>query len=121
MERKMRSALYYPHTSVESVDLVKSALLLWDRLEFIVPWENFKAQYDNPLVERAMELIGAPRYPNDAEKREAHVHIEDLATRPLPPDFFLSTQGISEFDAYEIYPQKLLPETWALLRDARLT
>ena len=117
----MRSALYYPHTTVESVELVKSALLLWDRLEFIVPWTSFRAKYDDPLVERAMELIGRARYPSDAEKREAHEHIEDLVTRPLPPDFFLSTDRPSDFEAYEIYPQKLLPETWHLLRDFRMT
>ena len=58
----MRSALYYPHTAPNSEDIVKTALLLWDRLEFIVPWEHFRPHYKNRQIARAMELIGAPRY-----------------------------------------------------------
>ena len=89
----MRSALYYPHTTIESADLVKSALFLWDRLEFIVPWEEFRPSYDDPNLARAMELIGAPRYPSDAEKSEAHEHVADLVSRTLPPKFYVSSDG----------------------------
>ena len=73
------------------------------------------------LLLTGMELIGIARYPSDAEKREAHAHIEDLVTRPLPPNFFLDTKATGDFEAYEIYPQKLLPETWQLLQDFEMT
>lgn len=105
----MRSALYYPHTTVQSVDLVKSALLLWDRLEFISPWPTFRAQYNDPLVAQAMELIGLARYPDDTEKRT------------LPPDFFFSTPETEDIRRYDIYPQKLLQESWELLLDFQMT
>ena len=110
----MHSALYYPHASVNNLELVKSALLLWDRLEFIVPWQSYKGSYLDPLVERAIELIGEPHCPSESEKREAHSHIEDLVTRPLSSKYFLIEQHDGN-DEYAMYGRKLLPETWALL------
>jgi hypothetical protein len=50
LEGRMRSALYYPHTSVDDEGIAKTALLLWDRLEFIVPWRGFLPDYENPVV-----------------------------------------------------------------------
>jgi hypothetical protein len=79
----MRSALYYPHTAVASESIVKTALLLWDRLEFIVPWKGFQPHYSNREIARAMELIGVPHCPNNEEKRETHNLIEDLLSRRL--------------------------------------
>ena len=113
----MRAALYYPHTSVDNVDLVKTALLLWDQLEFIVPWEHFEAEYDDPLIERAMELIGVAHCPSRDEQEETHRHIEELIARPLPPSFYFSTQPHHNRpgDVYEIYPEKFLHETLRLL------
>jgi hypothetical protein len=49
----MRSALYFPHTRVSDVGLIKTALLLWDNLEYIVPWRDFRVQYSNRRVAEA--------------------------------------------------------------------
>jgi hypothetical protein len=118
----MRSALYYPHTSVENEDLVKTALLLWDQLEFIVPYAGFRVQYDDPLVERAMELIGAPHIPSEDEKKQTHDHIKELVNRRLPPQFYVSQRRLAHREQeFEMYPQKLFPETWELLVQARLS
>ena len=84
----MRSAVYYPLTTVDNEHLIKSALLMWDKLEFIVPWSGFRPNYSNPLIARAMELIGIARVPTEAEKREAHSHVEELVDRKLPPAFY---------------------------------
>src|SRR5579864_7804336 len=73
----MRSALYYPHTTVNCESIVKTALLLWDHLEFIVPFRSFEPHYENPTIARAMELIGLPHPPNQEEKQEAHTRIEE--------------------------------------------
>lgn len=116
---QMRSALYYPHTEIKSENLLKTALLLWDRLEFIVPWHNYKPTYADAKFSEAIELIGSNRYPSDSEKRQAHEIIEDFATRKLPEPFYYRTTSRSHED-YEVYPQKLAYETWQMLEQLQL-
>lgn len=116
----MRTALYYPHTKIQSEGLLKTALLLWDRLEFIVPSPNHKPHYTNKQVSEAIELIGVQRHPSEEEKRELHAQIEDFATRPLPPAFYYRPAH-PDYREYAVYPEKLLPETWDLLQQAQLT
>lgn len=116
----MFSALYYPHTelstrSVTGQRILKRALLMWDRLEFIVPDPGYKPHYSDPLVAEAIEVIGVNHYPNDEEKAEAHNRIEELVTRPNVPEIFLYTGS----DPYQVYPQKFLPDTWELLMNAK--
>src|ERR1041385_3205757 len=116
----MLSALYYPHTTLSTNDvtgirILKRALLMWDHLEFIVPFPKFKGHYSDPLVAEAIEVIGKNRCPNEEEKRDAHERIEELITRPQLPEVFLY-QGT---DPYEVYPQKFLPETWELLLESK--
>jgi len=64
-----------------------------------------------------MELIGKPRIPSLSEKNAAHSHIEELVQRDLPPQFYRNSRSTGE-PRYEVYPQKLLPQTWELLRDS---
>jgi hypothetical protein len=115
----MRSALYYPHTRIRNESLLKAALLLWDRLEFISPFSEYRPEYENRDFAEAIELIGRYRCPTEAEKREVHELIEDFATQPfLPPAFFYRPR---QPETYEIYPQKFLPQTWDMLRQLQLT
>jgi len=88
----MRSALYYPHTSIRNEQLVKTALLLWDRLEYIVPWSHFRARHGSAAIQRAMELIGTPHCPDQDEKRETHTRLKELVSPRLPPQFYLNRQ-----------------------------
>src|SRR5215208_2499549 len=106
----MRSALYYPHTEVRSSSLLKTSLLLWDNLQYIVPHPAYTPYYEDPLVKDAMELIGKPHYPTDQEKEEAHSQIKALVKRQLPASFYFSPSAGSA--DYEIWPQKLLGKTW---------
>lgn len=117
----MRSALYYPHTTVRNEHLIKTALLLWDRLEYIVPWPRFRPHYGNRDVERAMDLIGVPHTPDEDEKRETHARLEELVSRRLPPQFYFRQQRGYPHDHYEVHPQKFLPESWVLLEKANLS
>jgi hypothetical protein len=110
----MRSAIYYPHTSVDNEMLVKSALLLWDKLECIVPWQGFNHPYQGEMAQ-AMKLVGTERYPTDEEKKEAHNLLEDIFTRPLPEIFHYDVNKRGNYEDYEVYPQKLLDETWDML------
>jgi hypothetical protein len=119
-EVAMRSALYFPHTTVDNVNLVRTALLLWDKLEYIVPEHRFSSVHGSRLVQRAMEVIGKERVPNNAEKQEAHRLIEQMASSALPPEFYLTRRGRSH-GVYEMYPQKFLTETWQLLRKRGLS
>ena len=119
----MLSAVYYPHTTLHVEDIaaqrvLKRSMLLWDELQFIVPSPDFRGSYENPEVARAIELIGINHYPTDEEKRLAHEHIEELVTRPELPETFFARGRDSE--TYDIYPDKLLPETWDLIRESRL-
>jgi hypothetical protein len=41
----MRSVLCYPHTKIRSEKLLKTSLLLWDKVSFIGPWRQFEAKY----------------------------------------------------------------------------
>lgn len=109
----MRSGLYYPHANVGSESVVKSALLLWDSLEYIVPSPDFRPQFGERGIARAMELLGEPHCPSDDEKREAHSRLKDVVERKLPAQFYFdrSQHGRS----YEIYSEKLLRESWRML------
>jgi hypothetical protein len=116
----MRSAVYYPHTSVDNRMLVKSALLLWDKLECIVPYEPFDPEYEGEIAE-AMTLIGVQRYPTVEEKKEAHDHLEEIFTRSLPLEFYYDVKSRGDFNDYEIYPQKLLEQTWDMLERLKVS
>jgi hypothetical protein len=115
----MRSALYYPHTHIRSENLLKTSLLMWDQLEFIVPSVGYKPHYHNkPLFERALEIFGVPRCPSEQDKHNAHDFIEDLATAPsLPEPFFYRH---TDPEPFAIYPEKFMPETWQVLLDLKL-
>jgi hypothetical protein len=114
----MRSALYFPHTTIDDQSIVKTALLLWDKIEFITPCEEYRPYYANPVIERAMEIVGAARVPTELEKKEAHGHVEELLDRLLPPQFYVPKNPIQA--DYEIYPQKFLLKTWEMLSRSRM-
>jgi len=116
----MRSALYYPHTEIQNVELLKTALLLWDRIHFIVPDPDYRPEYNDRLVGEAIEIVGQPHFPSDDEKKQAHEQIEAFVAQPLPPPFYYRRQDrASQYD-YEIYPQKFYAETFKLLNAAQL-
>jgi hypothetical protein len=119
----MRSALYYPHTHIASIGLIKTALLLWDRLEYIVPSPSFHTHYPDRHVAEAMELIGRPHCPTRNEKQKAHRRLTDLVSGQLPAQFYLNgTRDRLDGDrqGYEIYPEKLIPESWEILQKAKM-
>lgn len=113
----MRSALYYPHTEIQSHFLLSTSLLLWDKVQFIVPYPGYTPGYDSKDMARAVELIGEQHYPTEQEKKRTHEFVEDFVTRQLP-DAFVYREA--NFGQYRIYPEKLLPETWNLLEEANL-
>jgi hypothetical protein len=116
---RMRSALYYPHTEIRSETLMKTSLMLWDRVHVIVPFDDYKPQYSSSELQTCFDMIGRCHCPSSEEKKRTHELVEDFATRPLPDSFsYVSTTSPNE--VYEVYPQKLLPETWDILQQANL-
>ncbi len=90
-------------------------MLMWDNLEFIVPYERFRPHYTDREIAEAVDLIGIMREPTREEKTKAHEAIEEFATRSLPSSFYYQAQGPGTWLRYGMYPQKLLPETWDML------
>jgi hypothetical protein len=115
----IRSAVYYPHTSVRDRGLVMTGLLLWDEVHYIVPTEQWNRSGSNdPDVDIALEVIGRKLVPSGEQKEIAHKQIMELVTSPeLPPDFFVAPP---DEDRYLVYPEKFLDETWDELSHAHL-
>jgi hypothetical protein len=42
----MRSAMYYPHITIQSENIIRTALLLWDQVHVIVPYSGFVPHYE---------------------------------------------------------------------------
>ena len=78
------SGLYYPHTTADDVSVLQTALLLWDELQFIVPYAGFKLRSENNdrLVDEAYDLIGKPHVPSETEKKQVHEQVIELLTAP---------------------------------------
>lgn len=114
----MRNALYYPHTDVGDVEIVKSALLMWDQLEHIIPFAEYRSHYPDAGIAKAMELIGKPHVPTTGEMAEAHDRVVEMIDSKVPPEFYMKERRPSGI--YEMYPQKLLPKTWEELRKASM-
>jgi len=116
----MRSAIHYPDTQIQSPLSMASALLLWDNLRVIVPWDGFHIGYDNHDMAQAWELIGKPLVPDDANKRQAHQRIEAMIAGGVPLQIQYR-EDLKPGQDYEIWPQKLHSETWDLLQRSRMT
>ena len=114
----MQNALYFPHIHVRTDRLMKSALLLWDQVEFITPWPNYEISYHDysynaegtKTLEHAHRLIQLEHVPTDDEKRAAHDRVLDLATTPDLPQWFLKSEA--DDAGFSIYFEKLLYQTW---------
>jgi hypothetical protein len=113
----MRSALYYPNTALDE-NLLKTSLLLWDEVHVIVPWPEFEPYYESRDARDAFSLVGRCRCPSDEEKSQVHELVEDFVTRPLPRAF---TYRSNSPEIHGVYAEKVLPDTWRVLREAGLT
>lgn len=116
----MRSAIHYPDTHLQSPQAMASALLLWDKLRVIVPFDGYRIEYNNSDMAAAWELIGKPLVPDDDNKRQAHKSIEAMLEASMPRQ--IQYRADLQLDReYEIWPQKLHHETWRLLHEHRMT
>ena len=112
----MLSALYFPHTEIADVALMKTSLLLWDEVIVIAPFPGYEPRYDrNDPIGRAFGTIGRCHPPTEDERTKAHDLIIDFATSQRDERFQYASLKNPE-DVYELYPQKLLMQTWSDLK-----
>jgi hypothetical protein len=111
------TALYYPHTTM-SPGLVKNALFLWDRIEYIAPWDGFKPDYQDPELSEAVQAFSVPLVPTDAEKQQVDEIVTDLIESGLPEWFYVDK--VPENLRYNIYTKKLLERTRERLKKHKL-
>ncbi len=114
----MYAALYYPHAGITNENIIKTGLLLWDKLEYIVPYSGYRPESQTAEIESALELISKPYIPSDEEKRLVHKEVEKLVNTELP-DWFVFIPENPEL-RYGMYTEKMLWETWELLRNSSL-
>ena len=109
----MYTALYYPYAEISNESILKTGLLLWDKLEYICPYRGYPQNPRSYNVGAALELISKPHLPSKEEKRLMHSEVEKLISSELP-DWFIFIPENPEL-GYSIYPQKMFDETWQLL------
>src|SRR5262245_22360520 len=112
----MRSAIYYPGINITSEDTLRAALLMWDELKVIVPHSDFHLPPKPKPLATAWELIGGTICPDNEQKRLAHQSISDMLKGDVAVSV-LYRDDLPPQEVYEIYPEKLFPETWTLLED----
>jgi hypothetical protein len=98
--------------------LMKTALLLWDRVEYICPNNFVPTPYHDKLMAEAAELITHQHVPSTSEKRAAHKEVTRLLSKPLPEWFLFEPK--SPISPYEILPGKFYNETWQALTEQGL-
>jgi hypothetical protein len=109
----MYAALYYPYAGITDEDIIKTGLMLWDKLEYISPYPTYRPKEQTPEVESALEIISKPHLPSYDEKELVHKEVEKLVNTELP-EWFVFIPENPEL-RYGIYPQKILEKTWNLL------
>ena len=109
------NAIYYPHTAVREEKFLKHSLLYWDEIEYISPFPNFNHLPRYPGADlKALAAFVKPRVPTEKEKKKAHGEIMKLIEGDLPA-WLKVDRGVvdaAEHEAYFMFRDKLLPETW---------
>jgi len=114
------TGLYYPHSHVYDERVLKTALLLWDNLEWIVPRTNYAPDEEPPPrdVAEALGIIGKQHVVSEEAKRLAHAQIMRLANERLPEWLLFDVNDRKS--SYVAYEDKFLYKTFTELREAGL-
>ncbi len=93
-------------------------MFLWDSVDFIVPYADFRPYGNTRDYDEALEIIGRNYVPTEEDKRNTHEELKDLCHGRLPSklNFELERPDL----AYNFYPEKLLHETWNMLAESKL-
>jgi hypothetical protein len=110
----MLTAIYYPHTTIRNRNLIKTALLLWDSIECIVPRSDFDfgRPFTSKLSNEAFDLIVRKHVPSSEERIRAHKDIADLFKDEDSRTFIENILPPLIPGNYLVYPDKFLSGTW---------
>jgi len=114
----MQTALYYPFTGPQRESFLKSALFLWDSVDFIVPSRGFHHYLESQDEQEALEIVGSNYVPTIRDKQDAHDELSKLCSAPIPTRYKFALESPSS--RYDFYPEKLLRETWEMLSESDL-
>jgi len=116
----METAIYYPSIGCNNKELVKEALFLWDKLEFIVPDRGMSltSGSDDKELNEAIELVGHRLVPSEEAKEIAHNEILDVVS--LPDKSKLKFELSDSKGMHGIFPQKFMNKTWGELKSRNL-
>lgn len=118
------SAVYYPHTTLRSPQLLRNSLLLWDYVDCIVPYKGFSiTQGLKGSFAEAAEIIVNPRVPDNTEQDKVDKSVTNLFSNGIPSwiNEFILREDLSTLrsnnlhrlnNEFLIYPQKFLHRTW---------
>lgn len=114
------TGLCYPHSHVYDERVLKTALLLWDNLEWIVPRTNYAPDEEPPPRDaaEALGIIGKQHVVSEEAKRLAHAQIMRLANGRLPEWLLFDVNDRKS--SYVAYEDKFLYKTFTELREAGL-
>jgi hypothetical protein len=113
------TALYFPHVHIADPELVRSSLLLWDKLYYIAPSAQMLPYDDDspPELARALDVIARPHVPSEAEQQSAHDLTVKAVHNTSPVDWRGDQSTHFNFGVYE---GKFLHRTLETLREYRL-
>ena len=114
----MQSAFYYPFTRPEHQSFLKTALFLWDSVDFIVPYRGFCPRGKTEEEDEALEIVGKSYVPTEKDKQNVHHELNNLCNGSVSDKLAFELQRPDL--AYDFYPQKLLHETWEMLSQSKL-
>lgn len=120
------SAVYYPHTTIRNGSLLANALLMWDRLECIVPPLGLRTHhFEDEVYNEAVELLVRNHVPTPQEQARVHDTLSSMLENGIPDWFQLEyapiDRDLQQGNHYRIYPDKLAIQTWQLLERRGLT
>jgi hypothetical protein len=113
---RMRSAIYFPDAKIHSEKTMCAALLMWDEIKVIAPWQEYKPTYQRQSMAEAWELIGGTMRPDQAQQQKAHESITQLLESKTNID--VTYQDANR--PFEVWPS-LMPETFHLLLQKGMT
>src|SRR5262249_17538857 len=113
----MDTALYFPHATIEDPFLLKSALLLWDRLEYISPGDWLHPETNDRDVLEAIEIVGKPLYPSESIQEKMHQRVVDFFVYGGFPKKYLPVPKSTD---HHIYAEKFAHRTWEFLSQIQL-
>ena len=111
-------ALYYPHTNITSEVVLKNALLLWDKVDIIVPRSGWtpRASTKGKLFNEGLELVVVRRAPSEHERLKAHQGLQAAMKDGVLTKLAAASPKSGIPRDFPIYPSKFMERTWHMLR-----